>query len=259
MPAIICSAMEKSLNQNSSAIIISLLAQPAQCEALTEEELIIAGFLSLVVGPYKLTQGLMMIAAGIILAPIPCTVGTVSTDEVTSQNGIQTRITGFSLATRSPNIPCHYTSTSQSVIHASPVIASEAKLLCNVTPVCLAPYSTRDRTWKSNFWLQSDGTTHVAWAEEGKKYNVALGCTPLEALGNQPTTVTQTRESIRTVTGYNLATTGINRVIDGAWTSVAGPLCGMVGGLCYGAKKVVTACQSIDNIPEQNAEHNHAP
>src|SRR3990167_6620808 len=105
MTNVISEALRKTLKSDSTVIINSLLHRNALHEKLTDEEKIAAGFFALIDGPCKISYGLLMIAAGTILAPIPVLVLNVSTTEITDEHGMSAEMTGIGLSCRTPKTP----------------------------------------------------------------------------------------------------------------------------------------------------------
>src|SRR3990167_1798814 len=181
----ISNAIKKTIKSDSTAVINSLLHINAAYENLTDEEQIAAGFFALIDGPLKISYGLLMIAGGIILAPIPGIVATVSTEEIADSNGKRAGISGVGLDCRSPRTPCHYTRIEHKHLNA-----------------------------------HSYTRTKIT----GWQVKAHLSCTDPE--GTLPESITGSYLEVSaktTITGYNLATAGLGRVIVG----ICDPLVGL--------------------------------
>ena len=214
--SIVYRAGVKAFEHNSSALIKSLLGKSFVCEAYSEEEAIVACFLHLLIGPYQMSQGLSLMIAGAVLAPIPCLVGTVSTNEYVSNDNMTGSISSIGFKTRSPNSPCYL--TSKSIVE------------------------------------KQDGS-QIITTRKAKMLNFSLGCSSVAETQDPPENQTRTlRRSTQTVTGYSLFTTGIGRVVDGVWGTATSLPVGILKGMYYGGKKAVNAC-TRNSFPDETAEN----
>jgi hypothetical protein len=190
MPKRIKIVLQKMAKQDSTAILNSLLQESASSPKMTDEEKAIAGFLALIDGPVKVSYGLLMIAGGIILAPIPCVVANVSTSgyssalshvDMTGTERIE--VTGIGLNFRTPKSPFHY----------------------------------REEIYSRGYRVITNGKQFGANINIQDKY------------GMQPERIPENYRFFRaktTITGFNLATTGLGRVITGTFDPIVGPIMG---------------------------------
>ncbi|EKD71271.1 MAG: hypothetical protein ACD_46C00222G0004 [uncultured bacterium] len=199
---IIQEALKKSVRRDGTAVINSMVQDEksgdADYEKLTDDEKIAAGLLALFHGPVKITYGSLLTIAGIIFTLVPKVVMVVETEEIESEDGKKiANFKSISFRTRSTRTPLHYTRHEEKDL-------GEEKLL------------TTDREgWKFTRNIKF-------WDPEGV-------INDLSKFDN-----VQVKNIETTVTGYELATTGLGRMITG----IVDPLRGLISAGFFGIKKI---------------------
>ena len=213
MPDTLRKAVKKTLQSDSTVIINSLLHVNASSEKMSDEEKIAAGLLALVDGPLKVTYGLLMISSGILLAPIPCVVATVSTKETTDSHGKRAEVTALGVSFRMPKSPFQY----------------------------IRKETHHDGHGYYETIVKKD------WAA---KPTIRI----IDPDGKLPNQIDADHQEIQvktTVTGLNLATTGLGRVCIGA----IDPVTGTAKATFFGAKKLFSSNESHRHYNQMSDEH----
>lgn len=194
-------AFEKSVQRDKTAVLNSMVqdeeAGELDYDILTEDEKIAAGLMALLHGPAKITYGTLLTVAGIVMTFVPKVVIVVETEEIENTDGTKTAsVKGLTFRTRPVRTPFHYNR------HEEIDFNDETLLI--------------DREgWKVTRNIK-------LWDPEGRIEDI-----------NQSKIIHKKRVET-TVTGYEMAATGIGRAIVG----IVEPIKGLLNVGFFSGKKI---------------------
>lgn len=217
--SVIKNVIGKVIEGDCTVTLNSLLHTKASYRRLnTDDEMIIAGIFTILYCPVKISYGVLMIAAGLLLAPIPTLVAKISTDEIyeigadgRAKKQLETKFKGVVPSFRTPSIPFRSSRVEEEWIE---VLNHEEKSFAN-----------REHQVKVESYEPIYRGVNINVPDDNLSGSLPDDIDP---------STTRTKHCETTVTGYGLATTGLRKVISG----LCDPLTGLFVLSFFGIKKL---------------------
>ncbi len=212
-------AFKKMVNNEQTTLINGLTHDNAEYEKLTDEEKIAAGLMSVPKGIVKIVSGTAMIGSGLVLAAIPKVVATINTDQTyksKDENGPKVAtITRVGLKSQQQHqLPSYYERVTERDNQQNPEMIDRSMISGSTRTI--------------GRLMEPEGTV-----------------TNREEYQHLPTR-TQT-----TVTGLNLATSGVGQLITG----VIDPIRGLISAGYFSYQKFKASLATPEKQPLLESEH----